>query len=92
MALLADNVAGASPTPAPAYRLGLRSPNVPAASEDNPTVTLNYSAEYLQVGSAEGPACSASAATAEKRGALWDCSLNSLLLFCLLQNTSCFLV
>ena len=53
MALLADNVAGASPTPAPAYRLGLRSPNVPAASEDNPTVTLNYSAEYLQVGDAQ---------------------------------------
>ena len=43
------NIAGASSTLAPA-QIGVtcRSPNVPVASEDNPTVTLNYRAEYLQ--------------------------------------------
>lgn len=76
MALTADNVTGASPTPAPA-QIGVtcRCPNVPVASGDDPTVTLNYRAEYLQQDgrrSAEGSVCSDFTATEEKNGALWD--------------------
>lgn len=49
--------------PGPFADLGYVSfcPNVPVASEDSPTVTLNYIAEYLQPDgsrSAEGPVCS----------------------------------
>lgn len=72
----ADNMTGASPAQAP-VQIGVtcRCPNVPVASEDDPTVTLNYRAEYLQPGgwrSAEGPVCPYFAATEEKRGALWE--------------------
>lgn len=61
MALTVDNITGASPAPAPA-QIGVTCccPNVPVASEDDPTVTLNYRAEYQQPDgwrSAEGPAC-----------------------------------
>ena len=47
------NIAGASSTLAPA-QIGVtcRSLNVPLVCEDNPTVTLNYRAEYLQMGDA----------------------------------------
>ncbi|KAI9546793.1 hypothetical protein NQZ68_022738 [Dissostichus eleginoides] len=49
--------------PGPCADLGYVSfcPNVPVVSEDSPTVTLNYIAEYLQPDgsrSAEGPVCS----------------------------------
>lgn len=75
MTLTVDNIAGASLTPATVVNgVTCRSPNVPVANEDSPTVTLNYRAEYLQPDgwrSAEGPACSAFTATTEKRGDFW---------------------